>query len=124
MIAPSLLGAQLSEPAAGLHCHGNRRTKSCASTMTRPAFSKFEIISCCLGELVRPGVIDLGKNSCRVAGLDGSGKVILWCRMQRKTIWAWPLSSRPASLRWKPAAAPIIWDGFFGSGTHSSADVA
>ena len=30
--------------------------------------------------------IDLGKNSCRVAGLDGSGKVILWCRMQRKTI--------------------------------------
>ena len=42
VIAPSLLGAQLSEPAAGLHCHGNRRTKSCASTMTRPAFSKFE----------------------------------------------------------------------------------
>ena len=29
--------------------------------------------------------IDLGKNSCGVAGLDGSGKVILRRRMQRKT---------------------------------------
>ena len=32
VIAPSLLGAQLSEPAAGLHCHGNRHANSCAST--------------------------------------------------------------------------------------------
>src|SRR5262249_7306970 len=30
--------------------------------------------------------IDLGKNSCSMAGLDGSGKVILRRRMQRKTI--------------------------------------
>ena len=30
--------------------------------------------------------IDLGKNSCSVVGLDGSGKVILRRRMQRKTI--------------------------------------
>jgi hypothetical protein len=30
--------------------------------------------------------IDLGKNSCGVVGLDGSGKVILRRRMQRKTI--------------------------------------
>ncbi len=30
--------------------------------------------------------IDLGKNSCSVAGLDASGKVILRRRMQRKTI--------------------------------------
>jgi transposase len=32
--------------------------------------------------------IDLGKNSCSVVGLDGSGKVILRRRMQRKTIAA------------------------------------
>src|SRR5207344_3135316 len=32
--------------------------------------------------------IDLGKNSCSVAGLDGSGKVILRRRMQRETIVA------------------------------------
>ena len=30
--------------------------------------------------------IDLGKNSCSVVGLDGSGQVILRRRMQRKTI--------------------------------------
>jgi transposase len=30
--------------------------------------------------------IDLGKNSCSMVGLDGSGKVILRRRMQRKTI--------------------------------------
>jgi len=30
--------------------------------------------------------IDLGKNSCSIVGLDGSGKVILRRRMQRKTI--------------------------------------
>ncbi len=32
--------------------------------------------------------IDLGKNSCSLVGLDGSGKVILRRRMQRKTIVA------------------------------------
>jgi transposase len=32
--------------------------------------------------------IDLGKNSCSMVGLDGSGKVILRRRMQRKTIMA------------------------------------
>ncbi len=32
--------------------------------------------------------IDLGKNSCSVVGLDGSGKVTLRRRMQRKTIVA------------------------------------
>ena len=32
--------------------------------------------------------IDLGKNSCSMVGLDGSGKVILRRRMQRKTIVA------------------------------------
>jgi transposase len=30
--------------------------------------------------------IDLGKNSCSVVGLDGSGKVVLRRRVQRKTI--------------------------------------
>ena len=32
VIAPSLLGAQLSEPAEGLHYHGNRNANPCAST--------------------------------------------------------------------------------------------
>ena len=30
--------------------------------------------------------IDLGKNSCSVAGLDAAGKVVLLRRMQPKTI--------------------------------------
>ena len=30
--------------------------------------------------------VDLGKNSCSVVGLDGTGKVILRRRMHRKTI--------------------------------------
>jgi len=32
--------------------------------------------------------IDLAKNSCSVVGLDGSGKITLRRRMQRKTIVA------------------------------------
>jgi len=56
--------------------------------------------------------IDLGKNSCSVVGLDGSGKVVLRRRMQRKTIVAWPQGSRPASLQWKPVVVPIISAGF------------
>jgi len=56
--------------------------------------------------------IDLGKNSCSLVGLDGSGKVILRRRMQRKTSWLWPQNFHPASLRWKLAVALITLDGF------------
>ena len=39
--------------------------------------------------------IDLGKNSCSVVGLDGSGKVTLRRRMQRKTIVALAVKLSP-----------------------------
>lgn len=57
--------------------------------------------------------IDLGKNSCSVVGLDGSGKVTLRRRMQRKTIIVLASKPHPVLLQWKPAAAPIISDGFY-----------
>jgi hypothetical protein len=56
--------------------------------------------------------IDLGKNSCSMVGLDGSGKVILRRRMQRKTIVAVAAKLHLASLRWKLAVVLIISDGF------------
>jgi transposase len=51
--------------------------------------------------------IDLGKNSCSVAGLDGTGRVVL--RRRRRTgraSSASPERCRPASWRWRPAAGP------------------
>lgn len=56
--------------------------------------------------------IDLGKNSCSVAGLDADGKVVLRGRMQPKTIVGSPRTLRPARLQWRPAAARIIRVGF------------
>ncbi|MER9121362.1 hypothetical protein NKH93_33295 [Mesorhizobium sp. M0954] len=41
--------------------------------------------------------IDLGKNSCSVAGLDADGKVVLRRRMQPKTIVSF--ASKPARRR-------------------------
>ena len=57
--------------------------------------------------------IDLGKNCCSVVGLDGSGKVVLRRRMQRKTIVDLACKLPPCIIAMEPAAAPIIWDGFF-----------
>jgi hypothetical protein len=56
--------------------------------------------------------IDLGKSSRRLVGLDGSDKVILRRRMQRKRIAAAAANLRIASLRWKFAVVLIILDGF------------
>ena len=42
--------------------------------------------------------IDLGKNSCSMVGLDGSGKVILRRRMQRKTIVAMAAKLSPCII--------------------------
>ena len=56
--------------------------------------------------------IDLGKNSCSVAGLDASGRVVLRRRMRRT---CWRASSRVfsvASWRWRRAAARIIWAAY------------
>ena len=49
--------------------------------------------------------IDLGKNSCSVAGLDGTGRVVLRRRLTRESVVP-PERCRPASWRWKPAAEP------------------
>ena len=70
------------------------------------------------------GIAVLGITAAAPPGLMARAKSFCGVACNAKPPWAWPLSSRPASLRWKPAAAPIIWDRFFGSGTHSSADVA
>ena len=56
--------------------------------------------------------IDLGKNSCSIVGLDSSGKVVLRRRMQRKTIVTTAAKLSPCLLRWRLAAARIIWGGF------------
>jgi transposase len=42
--------------------------------------------------------VDLGKNSCGMVGLDGSGKVILRRRMQRKTIVAVAAKLSPCTI--------------------------
>ena len=57
--------------------------------------------------------IDLGKNSCSVVGLDGTGQVILRRRMQRKSIAVLGAKLSRASLQWRPAVVPIILAGFF-----------
>jgi len=40
--------------------------------------------------------IDLGKNSCSVAGLDTSGRVILRRRLHRDSVVSWPRAYQPA----------------------------
>ena len=58
--------------------------------------------------------IDLGKNSCSVVGLDVTGKVVVRRRMRRETvIRSSPMrrACRPASWRWRLAAALITWAG-------------
>jgi hypothetical protein len=62
--------------------------------------------------------IDLGKNSCSVVGLGASGQVILRRRMQRKTIVNLAARFSPC-IRWRLAAARIIWGAFLRrKGTH------
>ena len=40
--------------------------------------------------------IDLGKNSCSVAGLDGTGRVVLRRRLTRESVAVLPERCRPA----------------------------
>ena len=49
--------------------------------------------------------IDLGKNSCSVAGLDGAGRVVVRRRMRRESVVKFAASLPPASWRWRRAAA-------------------
>ena len=57
--------------------------------------------------------IDLGKNSCSMVGLDGSGKVILRRRMQRKTIVAVAAKLSPCMIAMEACCgAHHLGDGF------------
>ena len=53
--------------------------------------------------------IDLGKNSCSLAGLGASGRVVLRRRMRRSSVEGFVNGLGAASWRWKHAAARIIW---------------
>jgi hypothetical protein len=55
--------------------------------------------------------IDLGKNSCSVAGLDMHGAVVLRRRMTRESLVAFASKLRPASWRWKRVVARTSWAG-------------
>jgi molecular chaperone DnaK (HSP70) len=54
--------------------------------------------------------IDLGKNSCSVVGLDGSGKVVVRRRMQRETVIAFSAKLPTCvSSQWRRVAGRITW---------------
>jgi hypothetical protein len=55
--------------------------------------------------------IDLGKNSCSLAGLDAAGAVVLRRRLPRASSWRSSLGCRRAWWGWRPVAERIIWGG-------------
>jgi hypothetical protein len=55
--------------------------------------------------------IDLGKNTCSLAGLDALGRVVLRRRMRRDALGALSRVSGVALWRWRRAAARTIWAG-------------
>ena len=69
--------------------------------------------------------IDLGKNSCSLVGLDGSGRVVLRRRMRRAARSSGlSAACHGASWRWRRAAERTISGGVRGAGPRGSADVA
>jgi predicted butyrate kinase (DUF1464 family) len=52
--------------------------------------------------------IDLGKNSCSVVGLDGTGQVVMRRRMQRDSVIKFASGLAPCVVRWKHAVALTI----------------
>jgi len=68
--------------------------------------------------------IDLGKNSCSVAGLDASGKVILRRRMQRKTIVGLASKLSPCVIAMEACCGAHHLGRVLSAQPHSSADVA
>jgi hypothetical protein len=54
--------------------------------------------------------IDLGKNSCSLAGLDASGRVVLRRRMRQSAVGSF-VTSPALRWRWRRAAACTIWAG-------------
>ena len=55
--------------------------------------------------------IDLGKNSCSLAGLDQAGAMVKRRRMWPENFRPSPKRSQPASWLWRLAAEPIISAG-------------
>jgi hypothetical protein len=52
--------------------------------------------------------IDLGKNSCSVAGLYATGRIVLRRRMNRDSVSSWLRACPLASWRWRLAVARTI----------------
>src|SRR6476660_3285710 len=63
--------------------------------------------------------IDLGKNSCSVVGLDGSGKVILRRRMQRKTIVGLASKLSPCIIAMEACSGAHHLGRFFSAQAHT-----
>ena len=53
--------------------------------------------------------IDLGKNSCSIVGLNGTGEVVLRRRMRGDTLVNLASSLPPCMIAMGPAAGLIIW---------------
>ena len=53
--------------------------------------------------------IDLGKNSCSVAGLDVTGAVVLRRRMTREGVVAFAAALPSCTSPWRHAAEPTTW---------------
>ena len=56
--------------------------------------------------------IDLGKNVCSVVGLNAAGAVVMRRKVRRETLIGLAEKLRPCVAGWRPAAAPIISEGY------------
>ncbi|MEO5614018.1 MAG: hypothetical protein ABIR04_03705 [Cypionkella sp.] len=65
--------------------------------------------------------IDLGKTVCSVAGVDGTGAVVMRKRVQRFRLLDFWRSCHLVWSPWKPVAAPITLGGFVCSSVTSHA---
>ena len=68
--------------------------------------------------------IDLGKNTCSVAGMDAAGSVVFRRRVSRAGLVEMCVGTKAASSRWRPAAARIISAGSSPQEDTGAADVA
>jgi hypothetical protein len=53
--------------------------------------------------------IDLGKNSCSIVGVDAAGAVVVRRSMRCQTLIDYVTKLPACVVRWRRAAAPIIW---------------
>ena len=69
--------------------------------------------------------IDLGKNTCSLAGLDASGAVVLRKKMTREAVVAFISELGPCIIAMEPCCgAHFMGRTFAQSGPHGEADVS